>query len=416
MALSLPDDEHDPPQHDEGPPSDRAEPFVEAAIVPPPVLGLEFSKELLRRARGVRSLSAADDEAFERYLRLVWSTAPKSQASGVTGRFVLDGFTHVRQIAGEAPPEGPSGWLPDGSPAASHSRVAWATVFTWIRNIGAIILLFVAWQLWGTAIAQHQAQDSLRSQFDALVHSHKTTPTTAPGKPVPLIPATAAVTQPAEGAAIARLQIPALGLDEISVAGTSTGDLSKGPGHYTGTAMPGQAGNIAIAGHRTTDGAPFNRLGTLVIGDRIILTSLSGQQYTYIVSKAPVAVSPSDIAVLDNFGDNRITLTTCTPEFSAAQRLIVVGEYSGGATVVPPQVRATPIPYRITDSNTASWNWGALPIVLPEIGLLVGIGLLAKRIRLWLGRRGQWLLLVPLWLAGLYFLFSSLTSLLPPSV
>ena len=131
---------------------------------------------------------------------------------------------------------------------------------------------------------------------------------------------------------MAELQIPAIGLDQYVVSGTSTADLSKGPGHYVGSAMPGQAGNVAIAGHRTTHGAPFNRLGQLAPatnsrpGDRIILTTLSGQRLTYVVTGTPQAVSPSDVKVLNYFGDNRITLTTCTPEFSAAQRLIVVGE------------------------------------------------------------------------------------------
>ena len=72
---------------------------------------------------------------------------------------------------------------------------------------------------------------------------------------------------------MAKLQIPAIGLDEIVVSGTAESDLAKGPGHYVGTAAPGQAGNVAIAGHRTTNGAPFNRLGQLAIGDKIFLTT-----------------------------------------------------------------------------------------------------------------------------------------------
>ena len=112
---------------------------------------------------------------------------------------------------------------------------------------------------------------------------------------------------------MAELQIPAIGVDQFVVSGTDATELSKGPGHYVGTAVPGQAGNVAIAGHRTTNGAPFNRLGQLVRGDRIILTTTSGEHLTYVVSGTPQAVSPSDVAVLNYFGDNRITLTTCTP-------------------------------------------------------------------------------------------------------
>ena len=65
---------------------------------------------------------------------------------------------------------------------------------------------------------------------------------------------------------MAHLQVPKIGLDEFVVSGTNEADLAKGPGHYLGTAMPGQAGNVAIAGHRTTHGAPFNRLAELAIG------------------------------------------------------------------------------------------------------------------------------------------------------
>jgi sortase A len=414
MALSVPVDgqeQHDRDRTEAGAHSKDGAPLSEMGRIPPPELGIIFAQELLRRARGVRALDPAEARAVHRYFNFVQSTA-RGNASQLAGHFVLDAFTQVRQAGAS-----PAARTPWGvTRAAPRRAAAWATVFTWIRNVGAIILLFVAWQLWGTSIAQHQAQNSLRSQFDATIHRQHAAPTTSPFTAVPLVPATVPVSQPAEGSGLARLQIPALGVDQIVVAGTSTGDLAKGPGHYTGTALPGQSGNIAIAGHRTTDGAPFNRLGTLSVGDRIVLTASNGQPYTYRVSSPPVAVSPSDVAVLDNFGDNRITLTTCTPEFSAAQRLVVVGEYTGGGAAIPSTARAKPVPYGITDSNTASWNWGALPVVLPEVGLLVGLGLLAKRFRLWLGRHAQWLLLVPLWLVGLYFLFQSLTSLLPPSV
>ena len=138
---------------------------------------------------------------------------------------------------------------------------------------------------------------------------------------------------------VAELQIPVIGVDQYVVSGTDATELSKGPGHYVGTAVPGQAGNVAIAGHRTTNGAPFNRLGNLVRGDRIFLTTTSGEHLTYVVSGTPQAVSPGDVAVLNYFGDNRITLTTCTPEFSAAQRLIAVGmlQESGASPRCPPR-------------------------------------------------------------------------------
>ena len=217
---------------------------------------------------------------------------------------------------------------------------------------------------------------------------------------------------PPDGTVVARIQIPVIGVDQYVVAGTNATDLSKGPGHYVGTAVPGQAGNVAIAGHRTTHGAPFNRLGQLVKGDQIYLTTTSGEDLTYVVSGTPQAVSPSDVAVLNYFGDNRITLTTCTPEFSAAQRLIAVGmlKDSGTATASAPPAHVT---YHVENAATASWNWSLLPGVGFVVCLLLLLGLSYRRFDGWFGKIGKWFILVPLWSAGLYLLFALLTTFLP---
>jgi sortase A len=215
---------------------------------------------------------------------------------------------------------------------------------------------------------------------------------------------------PANGTVVAELQIPSIGVDQFVVSGTDADQLSQGPGHYVGTAVPGQAGNVAIAGHRTTNGAPFNRLGELVRGDRVILTTTSGEHLTYVISGTPQAVSPSDVAVLNYFGDNRITLTTCTPEFSAAQRLIAVGMLQSGAS---PNVPASKLTYHVVNPATASWNWSMLPAVGIELCLLLLLGLSYRRFEGWFGGRGKWFILVPLWAVGLYLIFGSLTTFLP---
>ena len=163
---------------------------------------------------------------------------------------------------------------------------------TWVRNIGALLILFAAWQLWGTAIAQHHSQASLKQEFAAKVHGKPHT------KGFSLISVSAKVPEPPDGTAMAEIQIPKIALNEYVVSGTDESDLAKGPGHYIGTAMPGQAGNVAIAGHRTTHGAPFNRLAELAPGDPIYLTDLSGQRLTYIVAQTPYPVSPSNTSVL----------------------------------------------------------------------------------------------------------------------
>jgi hypothetical protein len=92
---------------------------------------------------------------------------------------------------------------------------------------------------------------------------------------------------------------------------------------------------------------------------------MDGQHLTYVVSGTPVAVSPNDVNVLNYFGDNRITLTTCTPEFSAAQRLIVVGELE--QHVKAPKTPAKHISYHIVNPATASWDWPLLPAVGIEV-------------------------------------------------
>ena len=284
---------------------------------------------------------------------------------------------------------------------------------SWVRNFGAIILLFVAWQLWGTAITQHHAENTLEHQFAAQVHH-------APVKAAPgftLTPATTSIPDPPQGTVMAHLQIPKISLDQYVVSGTAEADLAKGPGHYLGTAMPGQAGNVAIAGHRTTHGAPFNRLAELAIGDPIYLTTSSGQTLTYIVSAVPVAVSPSDVTVLNNFGDDRLTLTTCNPEYSAVQRLIVVAAYlPPGATHPVAIAKGTGKSYKLAPAETSGWDTTLLPLVAIEVLALAGLGLAFRRLSRVYGRGGRWLILGPVWLALLLALFETLTNFLPAAV
>jgi LPXTG-site transpeptidase (sortase) family protein len=292
-------------------------------------------------------------------------------------------------------------------------RERWLTFSSWILHTGVILLLFVAWQLWGTAIAQYHDQSALKNQFTAKVHHVSVK--LPPG--FTLTPATVRIADPLEGTVMAQLQIPKISLNQYVVSGTNEGDLAKGPGHYLDTAMPGQAGNVAIAGHRTTHGAPFNRLAELAVGDPIYLTTTSGQRLTYIVSATPVAVSPTDVTVLNNFGDNRVTLTTCNPEFSARQRLIVVAAY------LPPGARqpiaiatGTGTPYRVGPTATSGWNMKLVPLVALELAAVFALGLAYRRLSRVYGREGRFIILVPIWIGVLFALFETLTSFLPASV
>ena len=214
---------------------------------------------------------------------------------------------------------------------------------------GVLILLFVAYQLWGTGLTEARHQRKLTSQFEqALLDATTTTtpPTTAPAgpapPPTPAPPSTLPAAPPPtpEGDAVAIIRIPAIGVEKAVVEGVSLPALKRGPGHYPDTPLPGQPGNAAIAGHRTTYGAPFSRLNELGAGDEIFVTTRQGR-FRYAVTSKTV-VRPTETSVLDSTEDNRLTLTTCEPKFSAAKRLIVVAALTGEAAEPPPTTTTVP--------------------------------------------------------------------------
>jgi sortase A len=127
--------------------------------------------------------------------------------------------------------------------------------------------------------------------------------------------------RPLEGDAIARLRIPAIGLSEFVVEGTDTASLRKGPGHYPDTPLPGGRGTAAIAGHRTTYGAPFREIDQLTRGDRIVVDMPDGR-FVYRVERTRI-VDDQDLSVLEPAGYRRLMLSACHPLYSAADRVIV---------------------------------------------------------------------------------------------
>ncbi len=227
----------------------------------------------------------------------------------------------------------------------------------WLIKMGFLVLSFAAYQLWGTGLFQAQSQLQLATDFDELVavtsnssQNVNTTPSGPDDTPSPLLDTNetpASVQRPIEvlerqaGEVAARLLIPKLGLDEYVVEGVGSDELKQGPGHYPGTPMPGMAGNASVAGHRTTWGAPFGRIDELSPGDKITVEMPwgpaeyeveghddgSGGQRGYFV------VDPSEVWVLDQDGENRLTLTSCQPKYSARQRIIVTAKL-----VTPPMI------------------------------------------------------------------------------
>ena len=124
------------------------------------------------------------------------------------------------------------------------------------------------------------------------------------------------------GDSLTRIRIPALNVDTVVVEGITPSALRAGAGHYPTTALPCEGGNVAIAGHRTTYGRPFGNLDQLKTGDTIdLITPIGACQYR--ITRDPFVTEPTELSVIQPTPDKSVTLTTCHPKGSAAQRLVV---------------------------------------------------------------------------------------------
>jgi sortase A len=122
-----------------------------------------------------------------------------------------------------------------------------------------------------------------------------------------------------------KITIPRIGLEYVVLEGTDTVTLKKGAGHESVTPLPGEEGRCTISGHRTTYGAPFNRVDELEEGDLIYLETLDGKSYVYTVTALEI-VKPTDVWILEGTEKEELLLTTCHPKYSAATRLIIISE------------------------------------------------------------------------------------------
>lgn len=140
------------------------------------------------------------------------------------------------------------------------------------------------------------------------------------------------------GDPLTRIHIPKIGVDAVVVNGTSPSALRAGAGHYPNTPLPGEQGNVGIAGHRTTYGKPFNRVDELLVGDEIMLeTPIADHTYRVIAPPGGVQAPcgggrgcwithPGDWSVVAPLEGRFLTLTSCHPKGSARQRIIVRAE------------------------------------------------------------------------------------------
>ena len=208
-----------------------------------------------------------------------------------------------------------------------------------LLTAGVLVLLFVAWQLWiGDAIigAKFKSEaDSLTQEWASAPATPAPTPDADPDADAPGPGEPPALAQPGNGEVFGVLRIPRLGPDyQFKLAGGVSAAVTLDPigiGHYPDTAMPGQTGNFAIAGHRGSHGAPFADLPSLRVGDSVVVETPDGW-YTYRFRNLEY-VQPSDVQVIDPVPwttdvdpvDRLITLTSCNPLYSTAERIIAYG-------------------------------------------------------------------------------------------
>jgi sortase A len=245
-----------------------------------------------------------------------------------------------------------------------------------LLTFGLLVLLFVAYQLWGTGIYEARAQSDLKDKFDRQVsHEMKRDPTTlgntstagsnstALGGRAPTIQPPAPQLALGDGDPVGIIKIPKIGVDQVVVEGTSVPDLRKGPGHYPESPLPGQVGNAAIAGHRTTYGAPFGDLDQLSKNDGISIQTLSGTWH-YVLTDDPFAVRPNQTEVLLPTIESgqpvaTLTLTTCNPKYSASQRLVVKARLTEPPLPAKQQTKLTGLS-GVPESRTPAVFWGLI--------------------------------------------------------
>jgi sortase A len=213
-----------------------------------------------------------------------------------------------------------------------HIRIAgWTMIWT-----GVFMLGFAGYQLFITDLLTARQQDAARETLEDVFAQPdaEAVPVTVPDSvrdelEIPIqeiVHFEEEAGAPGEG--FAAMRIPKIDVDQVVVEGVDRESLKKGPGHMPWTPLPGQPGNSVISGHRVTYGRPFFDLDQLSPGDVIEVETAIGV-HTYEVRETRI-VAPTDVWVAGPRRGAWLTLTTCHPRFSAAQRLIVFAELVDG--------------------------------------------------------------------------------------
>ena len=180
----------------------------------------------------------------------------------------------------------------------------------------------VAWQEPISALQAWRSQQSLDRDLELLLPPLQDGPSPRLQDSLPVKASAKGFSRSARrGKAVGRIELPTLDRSYAIVEGTDTESLRRGPGHYPDTPFPGEGGTVAIAGHRTTYGAPFRPIDKLRRGDRIIVRMPYGR-FAYEVERKRI-VNPDAVWVTRRVGYERLVLTACHPLYSAAQRIVV---------------------------------------------------------------------------------------------
>lgn len=261
-----------------------------------------------------------------------------------------------------------------------------------ITGIGALIVVFLVYLFSFTPLTAARDQQRLTQ---SLV-----------GQPLTVYSLVAGRT-PAEGSAVAVLEIPAIHLHQVVVEGTSAADLMNGPGHMPGTAIPGTVGNAVIAARRVTFGAPFGPLAQLRRGDRIRVVDGVGS-FTYKVTRV-LTVTSGQRDVVTPTTDDRITLISSDSSLVTSGRLAVVGKLVGAPIVVPGATAALP-GYELGLAGDPAAGGLTILWSLLTLVVLVGASIVAWR---WRRPALVYLLAAPVVIACGLFACESLARALP---
>jgi sortase A len=230
-----------------------------------------------------------------------------------------------------APAAAPPTAVAAGPPPARRRRSGLRLLANVLMVVGALLLAdavtTLVWQEPLSALYAHFQQNQLSHELDALDHAALSAPEQrALARLTDMrrrlaFAARAFARRTAAGDPLGRLRIPRIGVSAVVVEGTATADLSKGPGHYPATPLPGEPGTVGVAGHRTTYGAWFRHIDRLRPGDAVELTMPYGR-FTYRVERTRIVV-PTALWVTRRVAYDRIILSACNPLYSAAQRIVV---------------------------------------------------------------------------------------------